>query len=150
MNPVLAAVIGLLVGVVVLGLGVFFYVAVGAIKNLTASIRILNTTLGPIFAGEDLPRTLKVLQALGALGTEVGAKIDTLNSTMGMFTRAVFNTPERPVANSTPEGNSGVFAYSEEDAAARGVATKLRKAGIETDESVVIPPADLGPAPDLY
>lgn len=146
MNGAVWMLIGLIGGATVLGLGLYLYFLLKVVQGLTEQLRSLISTLMPIFSSEDVLRGFKAFQLLSAQGEQIGRKIEGLDNTIQMFYSYTFKKPVPGMPTGSEE--SIVSGYDEEDFAVRETARKLRKQGVETEDSKVsvaaseIPPSN--------
>ena len=136
-------IVGLVVGMMFVGLMGYCYFLLTTVKALTEQLKALISTISPIFSNHDLERTLRAFPLLAEQGQLLGRGMESLDATIKMFYKFTF-TGKNPVA--APElDDSFIAGYNEEEQAARENTTKLRKAGIETDEGKTYPPQEENP-----
>lgn len=135
MNGAVWMLIGLIGGATVLGLGLYLYFLLKVVEGLTGQLRSLISTLMPIFSSEDVLRGFKAFHLLAQQGEQIGRKIEGLDDTIKMFYSYTFKKPVPGMPATSEE--SIVSGYDEEDFASREAARKLRKQGVETEESRV-------------
>jgi hypothetical protein len=135
LSGAVGALIGLIAGAVLLGLGLYLYFILTTIKSLTEQLKGLISTLAPIFSNTDVLRAFQSFNILATQGEQLGRRLEVLDATIQQFYKFTFKTPN-PVI---PTGSTDSFAsgYDEEEAAAREVARKLRKEGVEVEEGHV-------------
>lgn len=128
MNPVIYALIGLMVFFFLLVvLGFFVYVAfviMRSLKELRDTIKSATEALNaiaPLLKGEDLTRMLNAYVVMGKLGRDMIEKMEAVNRTISLFYNFAVATNEmRPVG----PGGGRFGGSTDEDAAAREAAQK--------------------------
>jgi hypothetical protein len=129
-------IIGILIGMVVIGAVVFSYVLLKTVIDATMAIRELNTTLKPIFQNDEVIKGFRMLNGISVIADGIGSRMDSLNTTLKLFTSTVFN--EAPKNVPVTDTSSGVFRYDEEEAAVNEAAAKLRRNGVEVEEKPAV------------
>lgn len=132
MSGAVGALIGLIAGAVLLGLGLYLYFILATVKSLTEQLAKLISTLAPVFASEDVLNGFRSFTLLGKQGEILGRRLEVLDETIQQFYKFTFRAPS-PAA---PAGahESIAAGYDEEEAAVRETARKLRKEGVEVEE----------------
>jgi hypothetical protein len=77
-----------------------------------------------------------MLNGISVIADGIGSRMDSLNTTLKLFTSTVFN--EAPKNVPVTDTSSGVFRYDEEEAAVSEAASKLRRHGVELEEKTAV------------
>jgi hypothetical protein len=135
LSGAIGALIGLIAGAVLLGLGLYLYFILTTVKSLTEQLKGLISTLTPIFSSGDVLRAFQSFNLLAAQGEQLGRRLEALDKTIQQFYQFTFRNPNPTIPAASSE--SFTAGYDEEDAAVREVARKLRKEGVEVEEGHV-------------
>ena len=151
MTPFELLFLGLIIGAVLVGIAAFCYLFFKIVRDLISQLDHLSDVLAPLFESHEVRKGFAAFQLLAQQGEDIGRKIESLDKTAQIFIQRAFVAPTENPLTSLTSAESGVFRYSEEDAAARDAASKLRKAGVETDESrVSASPSEAVPSQDVF
>jgi len=145
------AVVAVIGGVAVCGLGVFFYVLLTSVKRMTVAVEALTTQLEPILSGGELSKALAVFGKMGGRFGDLIAAIGKQTSVLNLFHK-MFMTQEAAsgyqavvdegAGVKVDTGDSFFAAPSDEKLARQEEVEELRKAGIEIDEANMENPPD--------
>jgi type II secretory pathway component PulF len=136
MQALLYVFLGLIFGVVLLGVGIFFWLLLDAVKKLTKAVEEI-APLGKLVATSNLAEGLAVV---GSAMPELVKGMTGMNQALALFCQFAFAAPTNTNGKSiSNDVNSGFYAYNEQEAASRERVTEAVHAGVplETAEAVL-------------
>lgn len=126
-------IVGLLGGLAIAGMIVVFVVLFKRIEEFRVSIGKLTSIIESISGDKKLLESLKSFSELTEIGQQMSRKMTVLNETITLFYKVAINSgaSSATVAPIEPgAGDSAVYGYDEEQAAAREASAKARGKGI--------------------
>jgi len=131
--------VGLFMGVLFFGAALLGVVFVMEIKKLSLQVSRLTTALTPILESGDVEKVVRYFRMFTEMGEEIGRKMDAINTTIRTFYQFAINKPPANMSPGVAETDSGVFSYSEEEAASR---LSGKKKAVEDPDQPPMTPQD--------
>jgi hypothetical protein len=129
MQEILYVFIGLLFGVVLLAVGIFFWLLLDAVKKLTKAANEIaplcklattsNLAEGLVVVGDAIPELVKGMSGM--------------NQALQLFCQFAFAAPVTKSSNITTDVNSGFYGYNEQEAASREHIAEAVRAGVPVE-----------------
>jgi hypothetical protein len=147
MTEIVLVFIGLFIGAIIVGVGIFLFFLVSAIRALKTAVDTLNATIEPL-AKDPVFRSMGAgIRAMAYNARDLIDGMKAVSKTMEIFQTFAFGGVNKgraatpPPADETAKpGESGFEGYDDAEAAAREAAELARQAGIETDPNRVEAP----------
>ena len=136
------AVVSVIAGAVLLGLGVFFYVLLKAINRMSVATEAMAKILEPMMQGDQVSGALSTVRKMGGKIGEVVSALHAHMAVMREFNKMILAPEvhaqyEQKTAEQAPEPDSFYKAPTDEEMAAEEIKQQAREVGIEVDSDSI-------------